>query len=93
MKKINLLITTLILITVPTIPQAVEWNELTDEEQKVLKRFEDRWNTLDELKQDRLRNGAERWKTMTPEQKAKAKQRFQRWQNIFPTLRPPGSCY
>ena len=56
------------------------WNQLSPEEQKVLKPFQERWDTLPPERRERLREGAKRWQSMTPEQREQARDRFAHWQ-------------
>ena len=43
------------------------WNQLSPEEQQVLKPFQDRWDSLPPEQRERLQQGAKRWQTMTPD--------------------------
>jgi len=63
---------------------AGSWEQLTPEEQQVLRRFREQWNQLPGERQERLRRGAERWQRMTPEERKEAEERFKRWQELSP---------
>jgi len=89
MKRLNLfaekLIPILLLMTMLAFPWSVSaqsWDELSPQQQRILKPFSSRWSELDQDKRARLVRGAERWKNMTPAQRKQMKQRFNRWQQL-----------
>ncbi|HEB55905.1 MAG TPA: DUF3106 domain-containing protein [Gammaproteobacteria bacterium] len=88
MTRTNLLIALIITLLLPGIaPASEDWNALSHEQQRILKRFESRWNQIPEKRREHLARGAERWMKMTPEQRQKSKQRLQRWQKMTPEQR------
>lgn len=60
------------------------WDQLSQQEQQILKPFKDRWDQLPAERQERLRRGAERWQRMTPEERQEAQERYKRWQELPP---------
>ena len=60
----------------------VTWNELSPQQQQVLKNFQQQWATLPPERQRRLSQGAARWSDLTPEQKQQARARFRKWQQL-----------
>lgn len=53
--------------------RGVPWEQLSGEEQRLLKPFEQRWGGLAPERQERLRQGAQRWSSMTPEERSRAR--------------------
>ncbi len=68
MNKTTLFFLLISTLFIPSITQAEEfsWDQLTGEQQTVLKRFEGEWGSLPDEQKQRLTKGAERWKHMTP---------------------------
>ena len=63
------------------------WDQLSQEEQQILKPFRERWDTLPPERREHLQQGVKRWQAMTPEQREQAKERFSRWQKLSPEQR------
>jgi len=72
----------LILALAPLPATALDWEELSAEEQRVLAPLKQDWADLPPERQERLRRGAHRWKEMTPEERARVRERFRRWQAL-----------
>lgn len=64
----------------PAHADAIDWSNLSANEQTVLKPFATTWAQLPETKQALLR----KWAAKTPEQRALIKQRYQQWQALNP---------
>ncbi|TVO70976.1 MAG: DUF3106 domain-containing protein [Sedimenticola selenatireducens] len=74
----------LLVLTMPAIAAELDWDQLSAEEQRILKPFGDRWETLSDERRQKLQKGAQRWQNMTPEQRQQAKQRIQTWKKLSP---------
>ena len=61
------------------------WNQLSSEEQGVLKPYSDRWGSMSSQRQNRLKKGANRWNRLHPDEKLNYNQRFKNWEEM-----PPG---
>ncbi|MDH3553773.1 MAG: DUF3106 domain-containing protein, partial [Gammaproteobacteria bacterium] len=48
--------------------QGVAWDQLNEEQRRVLSSFSDSWDQLTPERQARLSMGADRWSAMTPKQ-------------------------
>ena len=53
----------------------VNWNQLSDKEQNLLKRFKEKWNVIPEPRKKRLLKGVKRWQGMNKDEKMKRKKR------------------
>lgn len=62
----------------------VPWDQLSQDEQQVLRPLQDQWDHLPPSRQERLRKGAKRWESLSAEQREKLKERFQRWKELPP---------
>ncbi len=70
----------LLLLHLPV--QALDWNQLSDEEQRILLPFADQWDQMEENQQQQLIKGARAWLGMTPEQRRQARERLRHWQQL-----------
>lgn len=62
----------------------IPWDQLNQDEQRILQRFNQNWDQLPAERQARLRNGARRWSNMNPDERDQARQRFRQWQQMQP---------
>ena len=60
---------------------AVTWSELSDQEKRILNRFEEQWQNLPDERQNVLHKRARRWGQMSPDERHRAKQRFEQWRS------------
>lgn len=65
----------------------VAWEQLTPEQQTVLRRFEPRWAALPPARQSRLAAGTARWSAMPPDERAKVRKNFHRFRQMSPEQR------
>ncbi len=63
---------------------ALEWQELSTLQKKVLSPQQQRWESLSEAQQQRLAKGAQRWLDMDPDQRKAMSERFKRWNSLSP---------
>jgi hypothetical protein len=63
-------------------PEPIAWESLSEEQRKLLTRFESQWAKMPPGRQRALDRGSARFLQMTPEQRAAAQQRFSRWQSM-----------
>ena len=61
---------------------AIDWNSLNPEQQRVLGQFEATWTSLDSARQQRLATGAARWSEMSGEDRSAAAKRFRTWREL-----------
>ena len=61
---------------------AATWDDLSDQEKRILHQFEERWQNLPGERQDVLRKGASRWAKMSPDERQRTKQRFKKWRSL-----------
>ena len=66
--------TILLILAIPFAASAQTWDELSQQQQEILKPFESSWAELNPEKRSRMLRGAERWKDMSPAQRKKMKQ-------------------
>ncbi len=89
--RLALFVTVLLLQAGPGWAQSestgVPWDQLSAEEQEVLKPFADRWDQFTPERQARLQKGAGRWGSMGPEERGQARKRFSRWKQLSPEKR------
>ena len=65
----------------------VAWDDLDEQQQRVLNGFAGSWDSLAADRQTRLSVGADRWVHMTPDQRNAAQTRFSHWRDIQPERR------
>ncbi len=57
----------------------VKWDNLNEDQQKVLNLYADGWNQLEPERQKRLSVGADRWTRMSDNERRDSEQRFKHW--------------
>ena len=55
---------------------AVDWDGLNEQQQRVLHTYQDSWDSFDAARQQRLATGSARWVEMSGEERAAATERF-----------------
>ena len=60
----------------------MQWDNLSPQQQKILKRFESQWPTYSEDRKQRLLTGVDRWMNASPEQRDMMKQRYAAWEGL-----------
>ena len=67
--------------------QAVEWNQLDEDTQRVLEPFENGWDKLPQDRQDKLLQRAERWKLLPDSKLAQIHHKIERFKSLPPEER------
>ena len=62
--------------------EAVEWNSMNEQQQRVLSQYAKSWDRLDVPRQKRLAAGAARWVEMSGDDRAAAQKRFRAWRDF-----------
>ncbi len=62
----------------------IAWDELSAEQQRVLKKFEGKWSELPVHKQNKLSRGAQNWQNMSPEKQDKVRKRYKWYKDLPP---------
>ncbi len=76
MNKLMILICSLCIST-PLV--AIEWEQLTSEQQQTLQSVKSQWSQMSTHKQEKLIAGANRWLVLNDKQRVEYKQRFDYW--------------
>ena len=66
---------------------ALEWSELSTEQQQLLAPLQEHWLELEPWQQEKALKHASRFLELSPEQRERAKRRFERWQAMTPEQR------
>ena len=61
---------------------AIDWNSLNEEQQRVLTQYQDSWDSLEIERQQRLASGSARWVEMSGEDRVAAQERFKSWRSL-----------
>ncbi|MFT7675431.1 MAG: hypothetical protein ACI845_003858 [Gammaproteobacteria bacterium] len=60
--------------------EAITWAELDQQQQTILKPFQQEWSTFSEKRQQKYVKGLKHWQNLNSEQRANVKKKFSRWQ-------------
>jgi hypothetical protein len=74
-------------VTAPYIIAQNDWNNLSEQEQRLLKDHRQKWNSYPPDYRSRLRQGAERYQNLSPEERERLQRSRERYKNLSPQER------
>lgn len=82
MKKQHNILMIVFILNISVSMAEIDWEELSNEQQKILLPFQPSWNSLDDEAKEKLMVNTNKWLDMSPVQRNQSKQKLNRFRNL-----------